>query len=437
MRVIAILICFATGTLLSLRHVVYASCFFIWHDIFRPIDFAYRSGFLDAFPSAHLVTATLLVSVLLCKWHRRWNPVCTLLCIMIGWMYVSAFFAVNKKIAFDTAIFATKFLIPLVIISMSLTTRWAQNMFLYTMAASVGVWSMQTGLYLVFTGPNDNISIPGGQMTDRNDFVAGIIAALPLIGYVFATYGWKYRRAVRFIAGAAFALSIVAFIFSGSRGGIIGASACFLFYMFATGRFGKKLIIGMVVIAIAVAFMPSFVLERMSTIDMSADVQTESSAAARLNLLKCGVEMTLDYPITGVGGRNFKHMVMHYGHPTPHDPHNIWLKASAEYGFPMLALFILTAWYLLRRLGRERKLAKARGDRETEKLAIALACSIVGFLATTTFLSQFLSEYFWGLCALSGAFIASQEYRRRHPELDTDQLEQVFDDTAAPIGAGQ
>jgi O-antigen ligase len=311
-------------------------------------------------------------------------------------------------------------------------------MFLFAMAASVGVWSTQTGIHMLLTGgPDTSINIPGGQMSDRNDFVAGIITALPLIGYIFATYAWKYRRLVRWVAASAIGFSVIAIVFSGSRGGIIGATACFLFYMFATGRFGKKLIIGLVVMATAVAFMPTFVLERMSTIDMSADVQTESSAAARLNLLKCGVEMTLDYPITGVGGRNFTQMVMHYGHPTPHDPHNIWLKASAEYGFPMLALFILTAWYLVRRLGRERKLAKARGDRDTEKLAIALACAIVGFLATTTFLSLFLSEYFWALCALSGAFVGSQAYRRRHPELDTEELEQVFDDAAAPVGAGQ
>lgn len=437
MRVIAILICFMTGTLLSLRHVVFAACFFIWHDIFRPIDFAWRAGFLDAFPSAHLVTATLLVSILICKWHRRWNPVATLLCFMMAWMYVCALFSVNRKVSFETAIFATKFLIPLLIISISLTTRWAQNMFVYTLAASVGVWSMQAGFHMLFTGPDTNIAIRGGQMSDRNDFVAGVVTALPLIGYVFATYAWKYRRAVRLIAGAALALSVVTILFSKSRGGILGAGVCFLFYMFATGRFGKKLILGSLVVVTAIAFMPSFVLQRMETIDLNAEAQTESSASARLHLLKCGIQMTLEYPITGVGGSNFAPMVMKYGHPTPHDPHNIWLKASAEYGFPMLSLFILIVWYLLRRLGRERKLAKNRGDRETERLATALACAIVGFLATTTFLSQFLSEYFWAICALSGAFIASQEFRRRHPDLDTDQLERVLNDATAPVGAGQ
>ncbi len=429
MRVIAILICYGVGTLLSLRSVTYAACLFIWSEIFRPIDFAWR---VFEFPAAHLVAATLLLSLFMAKWQRRWNPVATLVLAMIGWIYVCAFFAVHRVVAMDHALFATKYLIPLVIISISLTTRWSQKMFLYTLAASVGLWAAQAGLHLASKGPGDEVFIRGGQMSDRNDFMAGVLACLPMLVYIARSYDWRYKKLMRAAAWAMIAMSLVAMVRSNSRGAILGAGLLFAFFLLATGRIGKRLVLGGAVVVVALMFMPDSVVERMSTIEMSTDVQTESSASNRLALAKIGIEMTLDYPITGVGPKNFTYLVTSYGFDTRHDPHTIWLKASAEYGFPMLMLFLLTIWLILSRLARERKFAAERGDRDTERLAITLSCSIVGFLGAATFLSQFLSEYFWAICCLTGAFIGREEYRRRNPDAATREIEEVLDDQPAP-----
>ncbi|MHC4818681.1 MAG: hypothetical protein ACYTF8_11565, partial [Planctomycetota bacterium] len=93
--------------------------------------------------------------------------------------------------------------------------------------------------------------------------------------------------------------------------------------------------------------------------------------------------------------------------------HSLWLKASAEYGLTMLIFFIgvlVSTCAALRRIAKKARLDK---DKDTERLATALCCAIVGFLATGSFTSQFLSEYLWAIIGLSGAFIAAEKVRAR------------------------
>jgi hypothetical protein len=74
--------------------------------------------------------------------------------------------------------------------------------------------------------------------------------------------------------------------------------------------------------------------------------------------------------------------------------------------------------------------AREEGDRKTEALATALNCSMVGFLLPASFLSQFLSEYFWAIVGLAGAFLASEAVRQRFPA----QPARPADMAAASVG---
>jgi len=423
LRAILVYALYGTGTVLGLSATAYACSFFIWSEIFRPTSFA--RGFAEL-PEAYVVGAVLLLSVLIRRWKRRWNPVATVLAVMVGWILICALFAQSQVVAWKAASFYLKYLIPLLIISISLVTRFSQNLFVWTLAASVGIWSAQSGVHaLLQGGPQTNLSIPGGQMTDRNDFMVGIVAAVPLIAYTAWCYRGVFQRWIRIVAKIALILSIIVVPLSLSRGGTIGLSVLLLYYMIATGKFRKRFILGAIVICAALTLVPTFVTQRMTTIDMSTEHQSEGSAASRLNLIKCGTEMALDHPIVGVGPGNFKYIVMSYGHPGQHDPHNIWIKAATEYGFPMLILFLMILGLLLRGLMSEAKRSRVEGDREADLMATALACSIVGFLASATFTSHFLSEYFWATTAVAGAFLARREHERRTaPLLRPDEADE-------------
>ena len=103
------------------------------------------------------------------------------------------------------------------------------------------------------------------------------LAAIPLVAYVGYNYRWHYAKIVRFLAKLAVPLCVAAVIFSLSRGGLLGSLAMFSFFLLATGRIGKRLLLGVVVAGVVAVALPSlgFMTQRMETIDMNLDEQTE------------------------------------------------------------------------------------------------------------------------------------------------------------------
>ena len=409
MRLFAVLLAFVTGTVLGLRSAVWASCFFTWNDIFRPLAWARHAGPLGAswFYAVHYCTAVLAVAVFLRKWEHRWNQAAFALLMFVGWIFTSALFAVQIDVAMTQAIEAAKYLIPLVFITASLTTRWAQQIFLLTLAGSVGLWMAHHGLDCVLKGgaPEIFMAIPDGQMTDRNDFMVAGTGCIPLMAYVGWYYSGRWQSAIRWTARIALAFSFVALFLSLSRGAIIGITLLAVWFLFTTGRIGKRLVTVAVLGLCVMVLVPAVVWERMSTIEVGME-QTEMSASGRVEHMLTALKVTRDYPLTGCGPDNFVIVSTHYSQFDA-EPHSIWLKCSAEYGLPMFAFFVLLVFSFLRQLHRAAREARRTADRQTEALALSLSCAIVGFLATGTFTSQFLSQYLWSIFALAGAFLAS------------------------------
>jgi len=407
LRMIAVLIFYASGTVLGLMLPAMACCFYIVNDIFRPLDFARRV--LD-FPSVHLVTVVLVFSVFLRRTPKRWNTISTALLVITLWIFVCGMFSPLREFAMDEAWKYAKILLPLLLIGCVLTTRWSQDVFVAALAYSVGLWSAQAGLHGLLSGePQTGMSIPRGQMTERNDFMVGCVTAIPLMLYVATHYMGLLRLPVRLGTKLLAGLSVVAIVFSGSRGAVVGFGVMTLYYVFRTGRASRRLV-GVSALLLLVTFLlPEFLIERMETIDANVAEQSEASAQLRLEAMAAGVRMAVDNPVLGVGSSCFVFVVPRYGIEAQREPHSIWIKAAAEYGFPMLLFFLLVLGYLLRRLGHRRIMAKEAGDRATENLAIALACSMVGFAASASFTNTFLSEYFWAIAAVAGAFLADPE----------------------------
>jgi len=408
MRMVIVLLAYAVGTAISVGSAVYASCFFIWSDIFRPAEWARRAGFLSSplFLPVHLCTGVLALSILLKPWKRRWNLGATVLLVSLGWFFISALVAEYRDLAIDRTLTAAKYFIPLAFISATLCTREAQRLFLYALAASVGIWMAHHGLLGFLTmSPVTNMAIPGGQMSDRNDFLVAGTACLPMLVYIGFHYKGRFQRFIRTGTKAAAVFASFAAVFSLSRGAIVGCTALLVWYAFMTGRFFRRIALGGILAVIAVFLMPDFVWQRMSTIQTSGE-QTEGSARHRLEHMTTAAKVTLDYPLTGVGADNFTHVSLRYSVYNA-EPHSLWLKCSSEYGLPMVVFFALICGLFLFRLRKRAIMLKALGDKDGEALATTLSCALFGFLATGTFTSQFLSEYMWAIIGLVGAFLAT------------------------------
>jgi len=413
-RLSIVCLMYGVGTLWGLQAILGAGCFLIWNDIFRPAAWARHVSFLhpSVFPSHHLTFAVLMFATIFTTWKKRWNAGTTILLILVGWIWVCAIRAQHQVPAYAKAIEATKYLVPSVIMSLALCSRRYQQIFIYALAYAVGIWMAWSGLHTLLKGsPEIHMSIPDGQMTDRNDFLVAGTGCLPLLIYTAFHYNGRWQKWVRIGTKAMVFLSVIAFFTSLSRGAIVGLTALIGFYAVATGRVGRRLIIAGCLLAIAVVVTPSFVWERLGTIDVSEE-QTEQSAASRVAIMATAVEVTLDYPIFGVGPANFPHVALAYDWRAV-EPHSIWLKCSSEFGLTMLVFFIAILVSLCTTLRRIAMAARARNDKDTEGLATALACAIFGFVATGSFTSQFLSEYLWAIIAVSGAFIAAEKLKAR------------------------
>jgi len=407
LRMVLVLFSYAVGITLGLRDPIMACCLFIWSDIFRPSDWAYRLGILGSnLYLVHICTGVLAVSILMRPWKRRWNLGATVILVTLIWFLICALLAEYRDHAIDRTLTTFKYMIPLAFISATLCTRQAQRMFLYTLAVSVGLWLAHHGLLaLMKMAPVTDMAIRGGQMSDRNDFLVAGNACIPLLFYAARRYEGHFQKWVRIAFLAATGLSIVAAIFSLSRGAFVGLTALLVWYAFLTGRFFRRIALAGVVAIVGFFAMPDFVWERVGTIKTEGE-QTESSARARVEHMATAVQITLDYPLTGIGADNFQYVSLRYSAFNA-EPHSLWLKCSAEYGLPMLVFFGLVCGLFFIRLRKRGILAHTLGDQDGEALATALSCSLFGFLATGSFTSQFLSEYMWAIIALIGAFLAT------------------------------
>jgi len=408
LRMLLVLACYAVGTAMGLGSAVYASCFFIWSDIFRPSEWGRHFGVLGspAFLPVHICTAVLMLSMLIRPWKRRWNMGATVILVSLGWFLICALAAEYRDVAIARTIVSFKYFIPLAFISATLCTRNAQKLFLYTLAGSVGIWMAHHGLLgLLRMSPVTTMAIPGGQMSDRNDFMVAGTACVPMMIYAGFHYEGRWQRWIRLGIKAAVVFALVAAVFSLSRGAMIGFAALLVWFSFLTGRFFKRIAVGILIATVAFVLMPSFVWDRMATIRTKGE-QTEGSAKARVEHMLTAVRVTLEYPLTGVGADNFPDVSLRYSVYNA-EPHSLWLKCSSEYGIPMLVFFMLICGLFFVRLRRRAALLRALGDKDGEALATALSCALFGFLATGSFTSQFLSEYMWAIIGLIGAFLAT------------------------------
>lgn len=412
-RMLLVGLAFLIGSSLGLGSVLWAGCLWIWNDIFRPVYWARGFGILSAgwFKPVHICTAILIFALLFTLWPRRWNLGARAIQFLVIWVWVSYFFSKIPTIAFAQAVEMTKYMVPLIPISMALCYRRAQEIFLYALAGSVGVWLVHHGVITVLSGrPQIDMAIPGGQMTDRNDFLVAGNACLPLLIYL----GWHYRgwfqRFVRWGSRFGSLFAVGAVFYSLSRGAALGLVAIALWWAVSTGKPAKKIGIAFVLALLALPAVPQATWERLQTIQLGGE-QTEDSAYNRTVHMRTAVDMTLDHPIVGVGPDNFPQYSLLYQRELPleerfrAEPHSLWLKCSSEYGLTMLFAFLFVVFRLLRGLYRATREAQQSADRETEAMATALSCALVGFLATGTFTSQFLSQYLWSIIALAGAFL--------------------------------
>jgi len=251
---------------------------------------------------------------------------------------------------------------------------------------------------------------------DANDFATLVVTAMPLGFYLIVSPGKLHRRVI----GALGLLPLmVAFVWSGSRGGFLAllAMSAFLLLRYSAVAVKWRTLSAAIVAAALLITASDKYWTQMSTILNGKEDYNRTDEGGRVEIWRRGITYMLTYPVLGVGADNFSvaegtisplAFRQQYGIGLKWTaPHNSYVQAGAELGVPGLLLLLAvigTTFHALRRAGRMQAGSGVK-ERGPPQLAQALASSLVGFVVGAFFLSLAYSEMLYALAALAVGLI--------------------------------
>jgi O-antigen ligase len=235
----------------------------------------------------------------------------------------------------------------------------------------------------------------GGRYSNANDLAWTLLIGLIFLGFLFLR-GKRINKAVAILLMIPVLIAIAK---TGSRTALLGAGMLFLYVFFQASASAKaRLIIATPVLLFALLLVvPSQLRERYTTLFRTqsmttAQVEASGSSAARLELLKDSITMTIMHPLVGVGPGNFmvaqQNLALARGEPFGlwHVTHNTYTELSSEMGIPGLAIYVIflfQCWKTLAIILRRRGVSE-----EVLLMAQTLRAALV-VLATVAFFDSY------------------------------------------------
>ncbi|MEM8668648.1 MAG: O-antigen ligase family protein [Planctomycetota bacterium] len=240
---------------------------------------------------------------------------------------------------------------------------------------------------------------PWGWKGDNNLYS---IFTVPAIAGSFALAVTSRVNWQRFLAATILVLQMHQMMLMESRGCMIGCIALFVFGLFMMPKNGYTIRLTVVAaLAIAALAGPPVVKEFMSA--FSPEGRRDSSAASRFKIWKAGYEITMDYPLLGVGPYAGQVLVPkyvpEYSHKKAKGLHNLLFEISTGCGIPAAICyfaFLLIPWYVAMRFYWN---CRDGLEVETESCILALCVGVPGYLCSSMFSSGALLESSYVLVA--------------------------------------
>jgi len=213
---------------------------------------------------------------------------------------------------------------------------------------------------------------------------------------------------LKMFAGSAAMICVLTVLFTFSRGGFIALSIAVAYWLYQRRINLKSLIVVMVLLAMALPFVPLNYTERISTmvevLPFMGDEQpvAEVSLRGRLSEQIAAWRMFIDHPLFGVGYDNYDVYYLDYSEEIGLDQrreerqaHNLYLEVAAETGIIGILLFAALLTIVFRGLQNAKRVLEDTQQHEFAALVIALQASIIGYLASSMFLHAAFPRYFW------------------------------------------
>jgi len=243
---------------------------------------------------------------------------------------------------------------------------------------------------------------PGGLFGDANYYSMAACATLPL-----ALALARISKGLPRWLGLVTVVSLIASILlSASRSGFLSLAVVAAYYAFHQKR---RLLTfsGLAAAAVlAVMLLPSTSLDRFFNPDSGTDLSTQ----ARVEIWSAAQKMIRDHPFTGIGQGHFRSQLNDYNPNLLKEQiaHNAYLGIAAEFGLPMLLLFLsifAASWFSAQSI---RHFYEREQDAFFREIALAVEIGITSICISGAFISTETGRQTWLLVALTAVMIRLQ-----------------------------
>ena len=358
----------------------------IWVSVMSPHRLTY--GFAYDFGFAQLIAVATLLGLVLSRQPKRLpvTPVTIVLFAMVLWMNLTTLFALDTAAALPMWERVMKIQIMIFVTLALLHTRQHVQVLMWILAGSVAFYAVKGGLFTLRGGGEYRVWGPlGSFIEDNNSLALATVMTIPLLHYLQLQ---ATRRWLRYALLAAMLLSGLSALGSHSRGAFLAIAAMLAILCFKSR---KKVLTGlglMLLIPIAISFMPESWEDRMMSIQ---SYEEDRSAMGRINAWSMAYNLATDRPLIGGGFEIYTPEVFARYAPDPtdlHAAHSIYFQMLGEHGFVGLSLFLLL-WLLVWRDASwiDRQARRRKGWQWASDLARMIQVSLVGYAVGGAFLS--------------------------------------------------
>jgi probable O-glycosylation ligase (exosortase A-associated) len=365
-----------------------------WIGLMNPHLFTWE---LSEFPFAQVIGLSFMASWVISPQKRMvpLSPGFLAMCVLLLFVTVKNPFAWNQDVAWDLWKQYVKIVMAAIMIAAVIYTPYRIRWFLWTILFSIGVfYGVRGGLFALATGGNWRVQGPEPSFIGGNTHLG---VAMLMVAPLFLAFmkdppnRWKWWP---LLGLGGFWLSMMAVLFTYSRGAWLGLAAVAGLLFLQTRR---KLLVLAVLIPIgmvAVAFIPDKLFDRVDTI---GEYKEDTSALQRLQGWGVAWNVAMRHPLGSgfvldatpvpiwMSYANFEHPLFNRANAA----HSIYFQVLGDHGFGGLGLFLFmiigTFWTLV----RVRQLTRWDKDRVwISHYATALAIGLVGYSISGAFVSM-------------------------------------------------
>ncbi|ULA61353.1 MAG: conserved membrane protein of unknown function [Nitrospira sp.] len=262
----------------------------------------------------------------------------------------------------------------------------------------------------------------GGWLGDENDFGMEMNVAIPV---AFFMYQGATNKGSKFLYVVLLAVFVMSLIATSSRGGFLGLLAVAAYCWFYSPKKIMSLLLGLCLAGLVLIAAPQEYWDRISSITEDKTME-EGTAGQRVFTWGIGWEMFLDNPVFGVGQGNFPWAIGEYmGGRTwqtkslaGRQAHSLYFTLLPELGLIGVMIFgtmvylnyrDTRAMELVRDPLRPASIRKDKADIADSELVRAslygnaILGGMIGYLATSAFISTLYYPTFWIMMALAVA----------------------------------